>query len=193
METVNGAPTLYAKDLAQWRAWLEDNCNSMDRVWLIVYNKGSRTTSVRFHDAIEHALCYGWVDSKAIKRDRESCYLCFTPRNPNSTWGRVNRQRAQKMIELGMMRPRGQELIDHAKSIGTWAKLADAQNCVIPDDLQVLFDKNETAFRNFQAFPPSSKRVILEWIAQAKKPETRQRRVNQTVELAARNERANHY
>jgi uncharacterized protein YdeI (YjbR/CyaY-like superfamily) len=192
VETVNGVRTLYARDLAEWRSWLEENCRSGEAVWLIVYNKGSSTPSVRWHDAIENALCYGWVDSKAVKRDRESCYLCFSPRNPNSTWGRMNRQRAEKMIEAGLMRPRGQELIDHAKAIGTWAKLADAQNLVIPGDLQAAFDENEMAFGYFRAFPPSSRRVILEWIAQAKKPETRQRRIQKTVELAARNERASH-
>ena len=97
------------------------------------------------------------------------------------------------MIKQGLMTTSGQALIDLAKKTGTWEALADAQNLVMPDDLQKLFDKNETAFKNFQAFPPSSKRVILEWILKAKKPETRQRRIVQTVELATNNIRANHY
>jgi uncharacterized protein YdeI (YjbR/CyaY-like superfamily) len=191
-ETVNGTRTLYARDLAEWRDWLEENGRRGGAVWLIVYHKSSPAPSVHFHDAIENALCYGWVDSKAVKRDRESCYLCFTPRNPASTWGRVNRQRAEKMIAAGLMRPPGQELIDHARRTGTWAALADAQNEVIPDDLQALLDQDPAALRNFRAFPPSSRRLILEWIARAKRPETRQRRVAQTATMAARNERANH-
>ncbi len=193
METINDIQTFYAKTREEWRKWLGENCQSEKSVWLIVYQKKSQTPSVRFQDAIEDALCFGWVDSKAITRDDESCYLFFSQRNPKSTWGRINRERAKKMIEQGLMMPGGQALIDLAKKTGTWEALADAQNAVIPDDLQQLFDKNNTAFKNFQAFPPSSKRVILEWIAKAKKPETRQQRIIQTVELATRNIRASHH
>lgn len=191
MEAINGVHTFYAKTREEWRNWLEEHHHTDSSVWLIVYQKKSKTPSVRFHDAIEDALCFGWVDSKAITRDDESCYLFFSQRNPKSTWGRINRERAEKMIEQGLMTPSGQALIDLAKKTGTWEALADAQNAVIPDDLQQLFNKNEVAFKNFQAFPPSSKRAILEWIAKAKKSETRQQRIIQTVELAAKNIRAN--
>lgn len=192
METIKGIQTFYAGTREEWRKWLEKNCQSEKSVWLIVYQKKSKTPSVRFHDAIVDALCFGWVDSKAIPRDDESFYLLCSPRNPKSTWGKVNRERADEMMKQGLMMPGGQAAIDLAKKTGTWDALADAQNLVLPDDLQKLFDKNDTAFKNFQAFPPSSKRVILEWIAKAKKPETRQRRIVQTVELATNNIQANH-
>ncbi len=192
METINGIPTYYAKTRDEWRAWLDKNGSSAQAVWLIVYRNQSKTPSVHFKEAIVDALCFGWVDSKALPRDDESFYLMCSPRNPKSTWGRVNRERAEEMIRQGLMMPSGQAAIDLAKKTGTWDALADAQNGVIPDDLQKLFDKNSTAFKYFQAFPTSSKRVILEWIAKAKKPETRQRRMMQTVELAAKNKKANH-
>jgi len=188
----NGVRTFRARSREEWRNWLEENGQTEKSVWAIIYQKRSKVPSVRFHDAIVDALCYGWVDSKAAPRDQESCYLLFSPRNPKSTWGRINRARAEEMIRLGLMRPPGFAAIELAKRTGTWDSLKDAQNCVIPDDLQALFDQNEVGYRNFQAFPPSSKRLILEWIAKAKRPETRQRRITQTVELAAVNQRANY-
>lgn len=191
-EMKNGVRTFRARSREEWRNWLEENGQIEKSVWAIIYQKRSKVPSVRFHDAIVDALCYGWVDSKAAPRDEESCYLLFSPRNPKSTWGRINRARAEEMIRLGLMRPPGFAAIELAKRTGTWDSLKDAQNCVIPDDLQSLFDQNEVGYRNFQAFPPSSKRLILEWIAKAKRPETRQRRITQTVELAAVNQRANH-
>lgn len=184
--------TFSASTIADWRAWLAQNCRSEKNVWLVIYHKDSGTPSVRYHEAIEHALCYGWIDSRARKRDKDSSQLRFTPRTPRSTWSRLNRQRAAKMIELGMMTEHGQVMIELARANGTWQVLPDAESSAIPGDLQALLDANAAASKNFQKFPPSSKRLILEWIATAKKPDTRRRRINQTVNLAAVNIRANH-
>jgi uncharacterized protein YdeI (YjbR/CyaY-like superfamily) len=183
--------TFFASTTADWRAWLARNRRSEKEVWLIICHKDSGTPSVRYHEAIEHALCYGWIDSQARKRDADSSHLRFTPRNPHSTWSRVNRQRAAEMIELGLMTEHGQALIELAKANGTWEVLPDGESSAILDDLQELLDRNEAARKNFENFPPSSKRLILEWIATAKKPDTRQRRIDQTVTLAAVNIRAN--
>ena len=149
--------------------------------------------SHRIAVVIEHALCYGWVDSKAVTRDQHSVYLTFTPRNPRSTWGTKNRARAETMIAQGLMAPAGQRLIDHAKQLGTWDALAEAQDGIVPDDLQQALDANPAAAGHFAGFPPSSKTVILEWIATAKRPETRKRRIAETTRLAAENRRAHHY
>ena len=184
--------TVVANTAADWRAWLALNCRSEEEVWLVIQHKDSGTPSVRYHEAIEHALCYGWIDGLHRKRDADSSQLRFTPRNPRSTWSRVNRQRAAKMIELGLMTEHGQTLIDLARANGTWQVLPDGDSSAIPDDLQELFDRNEPARKNFQNFPPSSKRLILEWIATAKRSDTRRRRIDQTVTLAAVNIRANH-
>jgi uncharacterized protein YdeI (YjbR/CyaY-like superfamily) len=181
-----------ASTTADWRAWLAQNCQSEKEVWLVIYHSDSGTPSVRYHEAIEHALCYGWIDSQARKRDADSSCLRFTPRSPHSTWSRVNRQRAARMIELGLMTEPGQALIELARASGTWQVLPDAESSAIPDDLRELLDRNEAARRNFENFPPSSKRLILEWIVTARKPDTRQRRINQTVTLAEVNIRAHH-
>ncbi|TAL31284.1 MAG: hypothetical protein EPN93_18155 [Spirochaetes bacterium] len=120
MEPINPTKTLHAASTEEWRRWLSDNGQIEKSVWLIIYHKNSTTLSVRWHDAIENALCFGWVDSKAIKRDKESCFLKFTPRNPKSRWGKRNRERALKMIESGLMTRFGQALIDSAKGTGKW-------------------------------------------------------------------------
>ena len=120
METKDGIPTLYASSTAEWRTWLNNNGQREKSVWLIVYHKTSKTPSVHWHDAIEHALCFGWVDSKAMGRDNESCYLKFTPRNPKSKWGKKNRGRAINMTEKGLMTQHGQVFIDIGKETGKW-------------------------------------------------------------------------
>lgn len=191
-EGFDGEPAFHPASVDDWRAWLERNSGSATAVWAVLHHKGSRAPGVRYPEAIEHALCYGWVDSKAVKRDAESTYQRFSPRNPKSTWSGPNRERAERMISEGLMRPPGQAMIDLAKSAGTWDVLADARDGSMPRDLKHLFDQDQRALRNFEAFPPSSKRLILEWIASAKRPETRQRRIAQTVELAHDNVRANH-
>jgi uncharacterized protein YdeI (YjbR/CyaY-like superfamily) len=120
MTAENYTPTLFAKDIDEWRLWLANNCRSESRIFLVVFHKSSKTASVHWHEAIEHALCFGWVDSIAHKRDSESCYLKFTPRNPKSKWGKKNIERANRMISFGFMRQPGLELIEKAKSTGKW-------------------------------------------------------------------------
>jgi uncharacterized protein YdeI (YjbR/CyaY-like superfamily) len=190
-ETENEIPTFYASSLEEWRFWLAKNGGVEKAVRLILYHKSSKTPCVRYKEAIEHALCFGWVDSRADKRDGESSFLTFTPRNPKSTWSLVNKERAEKLIKSGLMAPSGQALVDYAKSIGTWNAMADAQKGKIPADLQKLFNQNEAAYQNFLAFTPSTKRNLLEWILKAKKPETRQKRLEQTVEVAANRGKVN--
>jgi uncharacterized protein YdeI (YjbR/CyaY-like superfamily) len=184
--------TFLASTAEDWRAWLGRHGQSETEVGLVIYHKDSGTPSVRYQEAIEHALCYGWIDSQARKLDDDSFRLRFTPRNPHSTWSRVNRQRAARMIELGLMTEHGQALIDLAKANGTWQALPDDEGLAVPEDLRESLDRHERARNNFQRFPPSSKRLILEWIAKAKRPETRRRRIDQTVSLAAENVRAKH-
>jgi len=122
IETVESSPTLRVENVSEWRNWLEKNGDKEKVIWLIVYNKSSKMPSVHWHDAIENALCFGWVDSKAKKRDKESCYLKFTPRNPKSNWGKRSKERAIKMIEQNLMTERGLKLINSAQKNGKWDK-----------------------------------------------------------------------
>lgn len=191
-ETKDGAPAVHAASPAEWRSWLAANCETEREVWLIMYGKGSGVPSLSHQDTVAHALCYGWIDSKSIKRDEHSRYQRFTPRNPKSNWSSINKELAERLIADGLMTPQGQAMIDVAKQTGTWDALADAQRGIVPDDLQAALDANPAARENFTGFSPSSRRRILEWIMTAKRPETRSKRIAQTVDLAAQNLKANH-
>jgi uncharacterized protein YdeI (YjbR/CyaY-like superfamily) len=177
-------------DVGEWRAWLAANGESERSVWLVV-GRGADDV-VDYVAAVEHALCFGWVDSKTIKRDDTTTYQCFTPRNPRSTWSKVNRERVARLTAEGLMAPAGAAVVERARETGVWDVLAEAQDLIVPADLQMELDRNDQAGTHFAKFPPSSKRLILEWIALAKRPETRARRIQQTVELAEVNQRANH-
>ena len=183
----------YAKDRQAWREWLEKNHETEKSVWLILYHRDSRTPCVSYEDAVEEAICFGWIDSRPQKRDAESSLLLFARRNPASKWSQNNRERAERMIRAGRMREEGMHMIELAKTSGTWTALEEVQKNITPDDLQEALDASPRAKEYFLAFPPSSKRIILEWIQNAKKPETRQKRIDETVRLAAENIKANHY
>lgn len=186
--------TVVVRTAAEWRAWLAGNHESAREVWLVLPHKDSGVPGPRYHEAIEHALCYGWIDGLHRRHDAESSRLRFTPRNPRSTWSRVNRERAARMTGLGLMTEHGQAVIDLAKAGGTWQVVPDddERGRSVPADLRDRLDRDAAARANFEKFPPSSRRLILEWIASAKKPDTRRRRIERTVTLAAVNLRANH-
>jgi len=193
LQLKNGVKTFHPKTRSEWRDWLSLHHRSEKSVWLIIYHKQSAVPSVYYDEAVEEAICFGWVDSKPNKRDEESYYLFMAQRKPGSNWSKLNRQRAEKMIAAGQMDEAGLEMVALAKQAGTWEALEDVQNSVVPPDLAQVLVANPTAKVNFDAFPPSSKRIILEWVLNAKKPETRQKRIDETVALAAKNIKANHY
>ena len=182
-----------AKDRDEWRAWLAAHHERESSVWLIIYHKKSPTPSVYYEESVEEALCFGWIDSKPNKRDEESYYLFFARRKPKSNWSKPNRERVERMIAAGKMTPAGQQMIDLAKTSGTWSALEQVENLVIPKDMDQLFNDYPNARTHFEAFPPSTRRGILEWILNAKRPETRAKRIKETVALAEQNIRANQY
>ncbi|RWU05036.1 YdeI/OmpD-associated family protein [Pedobacter chitinilyticus] len=121
METKDGKLAVYAPGRKEWRKWLAENYHSGSSVWLILYTKKSLVPSINLNDATEEALCFGWIDSLCKKRDHESYYLTFGPRNPRrSSWSAINRERAHQMISKGLMMPQGQLMIDLAKVRGSW-------------------------------------------------------------------------
>ena len=192
-ELKNGIRSFYAADRQAWRNWLNENHANELSVWLIIYKKTSRVPSVYYDEAVDEALCFGWVDSKPNKRDEKSYYQFFSKRNPKSNWSLVNRAKAEKLIETGLMTDAGMAAIQIAKQNGTWTALEEVDNSIAPDDLLAALNGNPTALQYYNAFPKSSKKIILEWIHNAKKPETRQKRIEETVKLAEQNIKANHY
>ncbi|MEL7119459.1 MAG: YdeI/OmpD-associated family protein [Bacteroidota bacterium] len=193
MELKNGVPAITASSRAKWRSWLADNYSKESKVWLIIFHKDSGKPSVYYDEAVDEALCYGWIDSSIRKRDEESYYQYFSKRKPKSNWSKVNKAKIKKLLAQGIMAEPGLEMVRIAKETGTWTALDDVENLVIPTDLQTTFEQYDQAFNNFDAFPRSVKRGILEWIFNAKRPETRAKRVNETATLAQDNIRANQY
>lgn len=192
MATGKGAPLVKAKDRRAWRAWLQKNHTKEAKAWLVIPHKGKASTDLAYNSAVEEALCFGWVDSTANKYDDVSTVQYFAPRKAHSKWSLTNHERVVRLIASGSMMPAGQAVIVLAKRTGTWEGLVAAQKTEVPADLQRAFKKSKTALKHFTAFPPSSRRLILEWIASAKRPETRSKRILETVALAAKNIRANH-
>lgn len=193
MHREDGIKAIKASSSDEWRNWLSQNHNHEKNVWLIIFHKDSGIPSVTYDQAVDEALCFGWVDSKPNKRDGQSYFQFFAARNPKSNWSKVNKEKVHRLIESGRMAPAGLDLVQEAKTNGSWTALDAVERLEVPADLQAAFDQNNTAFSYWNEFPKSSKRGILEWIFNAKRPETRQKRILETVEMAQRNERANHY
>ena len=179
--------------LAEWRAWLAENHDRGTGVWLVTWRAGSDGPRIGYEEAVEQALCFGWVDSKGRALDAERTMLWFAPRKRGSGWARTNKERVERLTAAGLMTPAGQALIDAAKADGSWTLLDDVENLVVPDDLDAAFAAHPPGREHWDAFPRSVRRAILEWIVQAKRPETRAKRVAETAEKAQVNERANQW
>ncbi len=177
--------------LADWRAWLTANHTRPDGVWLITYRPGTGKATFSYEQAVEEALCFGWIDGKANKLDDERTMLWYAPRRPGSSWAKTNKARIERLIADGRMTPAGLAKIEAAQADGSWTLLDSVERLEVPDDLAAEFDKFPDARAHFDAFPPSARRMALAWIATAKRPETRAKRVSETARLAQDNVRAN--
>lgn len=164
-----------------------------DHVWLELFKKGSGIPTLSVDEAIDEALCFGWVDSKPRKKDDRSYFLYFSPRSSKSNWSQVNKDRVARLQADGKMAPRGLELVRIAQSTGTWDALHDVDHLVIHADLAAALDAFAPARAHWEAFPRSVKRGILEWIYGAKRPATRAKRIDETARLAQVNKRANQF
>ena len=185
--------TFHARDRAVWRSWLTHNHLTTQHVWLVIYHKDADMPSIYYDEAVDEALCFGWIDSKPNKRDHQSYFQYFSMRNPKSNWSKVNKLKVTQLSEEGRMAEAGLAMIRTAKETGTWSALEEVDNLILPDDLKTSFAANPEAFDHWQKFPPSSKRNILEWIFNARLPTTRTKRINEAVKKASQDIRANHY
>lgn len=195
METrPDGFPETYPKSAAEWRSYLAANHDRLANTWLILAKKDNPASTLTYEEARDEALCYGWIDSKPNKRDADTYYLFFARRNPRSNWSKVNKDRIAALEAAGKLAAPGLAMIELAKSSGTWTALEDVDNLIEPEDLLAAFaSTNPAAKANWDHFPPSARRGILEWIFNAKRPATRAKRIAETVRLAQDNVRANQY
>lgn len=187
------ANSYYAPSRAAWREWLAHNHGEDQSVWLIIYKKDSGVPSLTYDEAVDEALCYGWVDSLPNKRDEASYYQRFSRRNPKSNWSAVNKAKVERLRAAGLMTEAGEAMIALAMRTGTWTALDQVEALTVPDDLLAALHAHDGALGHFEAFPKSVKRAILEWINNAKKEDTRAKRILETATLAAQNIRANQY
>lgn len=187
------APSLDARSAPEWRKWLEQNHYTESRVWLIFYHKSSDKADLTYNEAVDEALCFGWIDSVPKKRDAQSSYRLFSRRNPKSFWSRINKDKVERLTRNGKMMPAGQAVVAAAQATGAWDALNEVEALIVPDDLQMALEAVPVALENWEKFPPSSQKIILTWIHSAKRETTRSKRISEVVSLAQRNIRANHY
>ena len=189
MSPLADAPEVFAEDRATWRAWLEANHQAAAGAWLVTWRSRSGRRGLPYEEAVEEALCFGWVDGTAGTVDDERGKLYFAPRKPNSGWAATNKARVERLIADGCMAPAGLAAIERAKANGSWELLDSVGRLEVPDDLAAALEALPQAATNFGAFPPSSRKQALTSLVMARRPETRAERVRRIAEAAARNER----
>jgi uncharacterized protein YdeI (YjbR/CyaY-like superfamily) len=185
----NELETFYPKCRQEWREWLQKNHIKKQSVWLIYYKKKSAIPTVTYSEAVDEALCFGWIDSKTKPINEEAFMQFFSKRKAKSVWSRINKEKIQRLIETGLMTQAGHDIIETAKENGSWTILDDAEALVIPADLENEFQKRANAKNYFLSLSRSDKRNILQWLVLAKRPETRQKRIEEIVELADNNQK----
>jgi uncharacterized protein YdeI (YjbR/CyaY-like superfamily) len=168
-------------DRGSWRSWLVANGDSSPGVWLAVGKKGGSVTELTYDDAVEEALCFGWIDSTTRALDADRFQQLFTPRKPGGTWARSNKERVERLTHAGLMTPAGLARIEEAKADGSWTLIDEVEALEMPEDLATAFDAVPRAARGFRALPDSKKKQLLYWIRTAKRESTRANRIAETV------------
>lgn len=180
-------------DRDDWRTWLANNHLECDGVWLVYYKKKSGHRNILYDEAVEEALCFGWIDSLPRALDRERSLLLFTPRKDKSVWSEANKNRVERLLTEGSMAEAGIRKVDIAKRNGSWDALNRSDRLELPEDLLSALASDTGAQTKFLGFSPSVQKNILAWIFSAKRPETRKRRIAETVRLAGNGLKAGPY
>jgi uncharacterized protein YdeI (YjbR/CyaY-like superfamily) len=182
---------LYLTNRDGWRAWLKKNHRTQKEVWLIYYKRHTGKPRIPYDDAVEEAICFGWIDSTVKRLDEEKYAQKFTPRNEKSRWSQLNKKRAGKMIKQGRMTKIGLAKFKHAnKQENKKAKGKPASKKIVtPPDLKRALSKITKALENFNNFAPSYRRLYIAWIADAKRQETREKRIRKVVQWSAENKK----
>ena len=168
-----------------WGEWLEENHEREAGVWLISWKKHTGKADLSYEDAVTEALRFGWIDSKGSALDDDRSMLWFSPRRKGSAWSRPNKKRIARLEREHRMAPAGARMVESAKADGSWSRLDEVENLKVPGDLAAAFDGQPGSREQWDGFPPSARRAILEWIVQAKREPTRAKRVEETARLAA--------
>ncbi|MEK8180758.1 YdeI/OmpD-associated family protein [Flavobacterium buctense] len=178
---------LYFKNSNEWRKWLHENHHSATKIYLIFYKVGSAMESMRWEEAVQVAICYGWIDSTVKRLDDERRRQMFTPRKDKSVWSKLNKTYIEKLIAEDLMHESGLRKIEIAKQNGSWESLDHVENHIMPDDLKLAFEQNTTALENYNKFSPSYRKSYLYWLNQAKREATRSARIAEIISLCEQN------
>jgi len=178
-------PSVEARDQAAWRAWLRRHHRTAPGVWLVYHKKHSTTPSVRYEEAVQEALCYGWIDSLVRALDADRYRQLFTPRKPRSTWSPSNKRRVQELIAGRRMTKAGLATIAAARADGSWESLDTVETLAVPAELRRALAAEGDTLRNFRGYAASIRKAMLFWLSSAKRPATRERRLAKLVAYAA--------
>ena len=190
METKQNLPILSFASQKKWEEWLAKNHQSSKGLWLKIAKKGAETSTGNYAEALESALCYGWIDGQKGALDEDFWLQKFTPRGPRSKWSKVNREKADALIENGRMKPAGLAEVERAKADGRWEAAYDAQSkATVPEDLQRELDANPDAAAFLATLDSANRYAILYRLQEAKKPETRVRRIEKFIGMLKRGEK----
>jgi len=185
----SGNPLLFPHR-AQWRKWLAVHHDTAKEAWLFIYKKHTGKKSVTYSEALEEAICYGWIDSLMRSWDDEKFAQKFSSRKTNSLWSLANRKRAEAMIQAGKMTPAGMRAIEEAKRNGRWdSAYTSREKPVMSEDLKSALRKNKAAWENFNKIANSQQLIAIYWVNLAKRQETKDKRIRQIVQRAARNKK----
>jgi uncharacterized protein YdeI (YjbR/CyaY-like superfamily) len=183
-------PVILFERPQDWADWLDQHHATSSGLWLQLAKKASGIPSITYHEALEIALCYGWIDGQKKSYDESTWLQKFTPRGPKSIWSKINREKAQKLIESGQMKPAGLKAVEAARQDGRWDAAYDSpRQAGVPDDFQAELDKNPEAKAFFDTLNRQNKYAIFHRIQTAKKAETRARRIQQFIEMLEKKEK----
>lgn len=182
---MKGVETFHPASKQEWRKWLEENHLTEQSVWLICYKMKSGMPTIPWSDAVDEALCFGWIDSTRKSIDDDKFMQFFTRRKASSMWSKINKDKVHILIEQGLMREAGYKSIEIAKQNGSWNVLDEVEGLNIPEDLETAFELHAGSKDFFLSLSKSVRKSILCWIVLAKRAETRQKRISEIAELAA--------
>jgi uncharacterized protein YdeI (YjbR/CyaY-like superfamily) len=173
------------KSRAAWREWLDEHHATSQGIWLVFAKKHTGLSTLSYEDAVQEAICFGWIDSLMKSIDDRFHMQMFTPRKPKSAWSATNKARLAKLIKAGVMTPAGLAAVAEAKKSGSWSAYAEVDKLTIPPELKRAFEANPDAKKNWPTYTPSAQRSFLHMVNNAKRPETREKNVRRLIDLVA--------
>lgn len=179
----------YPETQQQWRDWLLENHVHKEAVWLIFYKKSTKKPTISWSEAVDEALCFGWIDSVQKKLDEERSIQFFSKRKPKSTWSKINKEKVVKLMATGQMTAAGLKCIEIAKQNGSWEILDSVEELIMPLDLETELKSKPNAMEYFMGLSKSTRKAMLQWLVMAKRPETRQNRISEMAELAEKRQK----